>query len=110
MAFGKGGNGQDAVLVPDDALGNAADGHGDAVIGCALFLDDLIGAVPDAFIKSAQVLPVGRLPDELAEIPQIHAGNIGAAPNGQLAIPVFPDDEGVDAAAVHPQVFPQQVL
>ena len=110
MPLRKGGNGQDAVLVPDDALGNAPDGHGDAVIGCAFFLDDLIGAVPDAFVKGVQVLPVGRFPNQLAKIPQIHAGNIGAAPNGQFAVPVFPDDKGVDAAAVHPQVFPQQVL
>ena len=38
------------------------------------------------------------------------AGNVGPAPDRQLAVPVLADDKGVHAAAVHLQMLSQQIF
>ena len=104
------GHGEHRPLVLDDALGNAGHRHGDAVVGGALALDDLIGAVPHPLVDALGGSGVVVVAPELAEPLQGDAGDVGAAPHRQLAVPVLADDEGVDVAAVHVQVLAQQEL
>ena len=104
------GDRQHGRLVFHDALGNAGYRHSDAVVGGALSLNDGIGAVPHLLFDSVQLLPVVEDPPQLAKPVQVHAGDIGAAPHRKLAVPVLPNDGGVDVPAVHPQGLPQQIL
>ena len=103
-------HGEDRLLIQHDALGDAAHRHGDAVVGGALALDDLVGAVPDVLVDALHGGPVVVVAPQLAEVVQVDAGDVGAAPHGQLTVAVLADDDGVDVAAVHPQVLAQQLL
>ena len=51
-----------------------------------------------------------KVAPHLAKIVDGNAGDVGAAPGGDLAVPVFANDEGVDAPAVHRQMLPQGVF
>jgi len=44
-----------------------------------------------------------------AEVRQLHSGNIGERPNGNLAVAVFADDEHVQAARLDMKILAQQV-
>ena len=103
-------DGQDGLLVPDDDLADALDGHCDAVVGGALLLNDLVGAVLDLLCDVLLRLVVVVVAAHLAEIVQRDAGDVGAAPGRNLAVAVLADDEGVDALAVHGQVLAQLIL
>ena len=103
-------DGQNGLFIPDDDLADALDGHRDAVVGGALFLDDLIGAVLDLFGDVLLRLVVVVVAAHLAEIVQRDAGDVGAAPCGDLAVAVLADDKGMNALAVHRQMLAQLVL
>ena len=86
------------------------DSHGNPVIGGALSLYDLIGAVSYTFVDPLQrrlIIPASL---KLPEMLQIDPGNIGAAPNRQFAVPVFSNNKSVNAFGVHLQLFPQKLL
>ena len=106
-----GGDGQDGMFIADNALADALDRHGHAVVGGALLLDDGVSAVLHFLIdlvSGGNVVVV--VAPQLAELRQRQSAHIHAAPGRQLAVAVLADDEGVDAAVVHAQVLAQQIL
>ena len=51
-----------------------------------------------------------KMPAHLTEIIHRNAGYICAAPGGNFAVSVFPDNKSVNAPAVHPQMFAEGIF
>ncbi|MBT9173753.1 MAG: hypothetical protein DDT21_02158 [Syntrophomonadaceae bacterium] len=89
------------MLIAQDALHDTPQRQGDGVIGCTLPLNDGISRLPH---HAANFFPVCRGANAaalMAELRQGDAADIGPAPKGNLRIPVFPDDVGVDIAGIN---------
>ena len=110
LAHHERGDGQNGLFIAHDGSADALNGHSDAVVGGALLLNDLVGAVLDLLRDVLLRLVVVVVAAHLAEIVQRNAGDVGAAPGRDLAVAVLADDEGVDAFAVHGQVLAQLIL
>ena len=89
------------MLVADNALRDPAHRHGNTVVGGAFPLDDFVSAVPHGPVNPVHGLIMLVVAAELAEIIDADTGDIGAAPDGKLAVAVFTDNIGVNASAVH---------
>ena len=98
------------MLVLDNALGNPAHRHGDAVVSGSLALDDLIGAVPHLPVQPLEVLRIQTPSPDAGKVLQAQAGHAGLAPDRQLAVPVLAGNERMDVPAVHPQLLAHQLL
>ena len=107
MAVGADGDRKDTALAADDAGGDAQDSHCDAVVGRALALNDLIGGAAHGF-KHRVIVRLNAAAG--AVVVQVDAGDVGARPDRQLAVPVLADDKGVDIASVDAELTAQQVF
>ena len=68
MAADQAGDRQNGVLIPDDALADPAHRHGDAVIGGAFFLNNLIGAVAHIGVDALHGLHMVVVAAQFAEM------------------------------------------
>ena len=104
------GNGENGLLISGDGLADALDRHGDAVVGGALLLDDLVSGVLHFLGDAVHVALMVGMAAQLAEIVERDAGDVRQAPCRDLAIAVLADDTGVHVARVNAQMLAQGVL
>src|SRR5690606_32548164 len=101
LPFQKRGDGQDRMLVPEDTLGDINHGQPDPVISCPLPFNHFVGGIFNLFknllsLEGAAIPVTGR-----AVIGKTDTGDVGQAPDGHLAVAVFPQDIGVDVCRVN---------
>ncbi|MNI81764.1 hypothetical protein D3C73_1384090 [compost metagenome] len=73
------------MLVPQDALRQLGEGHGDAIVGRALQLDNLIGSISNIGEDLIQLFRLWSLLGiRLAELRHAQAADVGMAPHREL--------------------------
>ena len=90
LAHHERGNGQNGLLIAHDSGADALDGHGDAVVGGVLLLDDGVGGVLDVLGDTLLGSLVLQMTVKLAEGVQRNASNLSAGPSDKLESPCSP--------------------
>ena len=104
------GDGKHGVLVFDDDFANAGDRGGDAIIGRALALDDVVGTIADGFVDLAHAFLVVLMAADGAEVVDGDAGDVGDGPDGELGITMLADDDAMDVARIDIEVAGELVF
>ena len=102
------GNLKYRVLMTKNGFSDSHEPGGDSIVSCAFALDDTVGSVPRSFKDLLHGRLVAGNSMKAAIIGESHAGNIRERPDGNLAVSVLTNDEGVNAACIHTEVLAEQ--
>ena len=83
LAHHERGDGQNGLFIAHDGSADALNGHGDAVVGSVLLLDDGVGGVLDVLGDALLGSLMLQMAVKLAEGVQRNAGNLSAGPSDE---------------------------
>ena len=90
------GDGEDGVLVAQDSLEDSGNRQSDGPVGGSLGSDDLRGGVADVAENGFALVICKRGNPAMGERGERNVADMGAGPDGYLAVAVLADDIGVD--------------
>ena len=92
--------GQDGVLIVEHSLDEAAGSHGDAGVGEALLVDDIVSDLHQLVLHSLLVQLVGVV-EVLIQVLESEACAAGGGPGYESAVAVLAEDIAVDVLRIH---------
>ena len=110
LAHHERGDRQHGLLIAHNSGADTLNGHGNAIVGCVLLLDDGVGGVLDVLGDTLLGSLVLQMTVKLAEGVQRHASNLSAGPSDKLGVAVLAHDIGLDIARVNLDVGTKHLL